>query len=109
MNSLNSIGEHIRKHREKAGIKQEEFAELVNLSPTYMGAIERGLKLPRLETFIRIVNALQIPSDVLLSDVLITKNEIYASTIYQQLKQLPDEEQMRIYHVLEVMIDDATK
>ena len=46
-------------------MKQEELAEYVNLSPNYMSAIERGAKIPRLETFIRIANALNVPSDLL--------------------------------------------
>ena len=103
-----SIGKRIRQYREEIGIKQEEFAEMVNLSPTYMSAIERGVKLPKLETFIRIANTLKVPSDRLLSDVLITGNEIRASSLSDQLKALPASEQKRILHVLEVMIKDAS-
>lgn len=105
---LQSIGKRIRQYRESADIRQEDFAEQVNLSPTYMSAIERGVKIPKLETLIRIANTLKIPSDYLLSDVLIAGNLIHASSLSDQLKELPDKEQKRILHVLEVMIKDAT-
>ena len=104
MEDFKSIGRRIRQYREKMGIKQEDFAELVNLSPTYMGAIERGIKFPKLETFIRIANALKVPSDFLLSDVLLAGNEIRGSVLSEKLKTLPDDEQTRILNVLEVMM-----
>ena len=48
------IGKRIRTIREEKGWKQEVFAEKVGLSPTYIGMIERGEKIPKLETFVRI-------------------------------------------------------
>ena len=53
-----SIGKNIRKCRDKLGITQEKLAEMANLSVSYMGAIERGEKLPKLKVFISIANAL---------------------------------------------------
>lgn len=106
--NLQDIGKRIRQYREAAGIKQEEFAEQVSLSPTYMSAIERGIKQPKLETFIRIANTLSIPSDYLLCDVLVAGNEIQASSLSSQLKKLPPREQKRVLHVVDVMIKDAS-
>ena len=41
------IGKRIRTIREEKGWKQEVFAEKVGLSPTYIGMIERGEKIPK--------------------------------------------------------------
>lgn len=106
---LKHIGKRIQMRREELGIKQEELAELVKLSPNYMSAIERGVKIPRLETFIRIANALQVPSDILLADVLIRGNEIKTSILWEKIHQLPHREQEKIFRVLEVMIADGKK
>ncbi len=95
--------------REVLGMKQEELAEHVSLSPNYMSAIERGVKIPRLETFIRIANTLTVPSDMLLIDVLNTGNEIKSSMLAEKISKLCPKEQQRIFRVLEVMIEDATK
>ena len=54
------IGKRIRTIREEKGWKQEVFAEKVGLSPTYIGMIERGEKIPKLETFVRIANVLNV-------------------------------------------------
>lgn len=103
------IGKQIKKYREEKGIKQEKFAESVELSLNYMSAIERGAKIPKLETFIRIANALDISSDLLLSDTLNSKNDIKSSVLSVEISKLPPEEQQRIMHVVETMGKDAQK
>ena len=101
-----SIGKNIRKRRDELGIKQEKLAEMANLSVSYMGAIERGEKLPKLKVFISIANALEISSDTLLSGVLIVENQIIASELSEELSSLSRSDQIRILNVLRTMIDN---
>ena len=100
-----SIGKRIRKAREHKGWKQEEFAEKIGLSVTYTGMIERGEKVPRLETFITIANVLGVSADQLLADVLDTGYSIKSSQITEKIEKLPDIERERIYCVVNAMID----
>ena len=41
--NLEEIGLRIRKEREKLGLTREKFAELIGLSPYYIGQIEREI------------------------------------------------------------------
>ena len=63
------VGTRIKQKRLEKSWSQEDFAEKVNLSAVYIGMIERGEKTPKLETFIRIVNTLNVTADELLVDV----------------------------------------
>ena len=65
-----AIGRRIKAARERKGLTQEELAEEVDLSPMHVSVIERGVKLPKLETLINIANALDVSADVLLQDVV---------------------------------------
>ncbi len=67
---LSSIGKHIREKRLSKSWKQDELAEKTELSVVYIGMIERGEKTPKLETFIKIINALDVSADEVLEDVL---------------------------------------
>lgn len=49
---LKCIGKRIREKRIEHSWSQEELAEKANLSPVYIGMIERGEKIPKMETFI---------------------------------------------------------
>lgn len=102
-----SIGKNIRRRRDELGIKQEKLAEMVDLSVSYIGAIERGEKLPKLEVFIRIANAMKVSSDTLLSEVLEVENQIIASELSKELSSLAKSEQRRILNVIRTMIDDT--
>lgn len=68
MNHVNNqaIGERIREEREKLRLTREEFAELLELSPLYIGQLERGERQMSLETLIKVSNYLYIPTDYLI-------------------------------------------
>lgn len=104
---FSSIGKRIRERREKAELTQETLAELSSLSASYMGAIERGEKIPSLEAFIRIADALEASSDELLADVLKAGNRFIASELYDKLSDLSNADQRRILNVVRTMISDC--
>ena len=56
---LRIIGCRIKEIREKKNLTQEELADLAEISPTHISVIERGVKVPKLDTFIAIANALE--------------------------------------------------
>ncbi len=104
---LESIGKHISEFRHLRKLRQEDLAEITGLSTNYIGAVERGEKIPSLETFIDILNALSISADVVLSDVLQEGYQVKASTLVDQLKTLSAKDQKRIFDVIEVLIKNA--
>lgn len=99
-----SIGKRIRKYREAKGWRQEDFAERIGLSVTYTGMIERGEKVPKLETFITIANALGVSADLLLADVLSTGYNVKSSEMTEEISSLSPSERDRIYSVVNAMI-----
>ena len=52
-----TVGQRIKAAREKKNLTQDELAALANISTTHMSVIERGVKIPRLDTFVAIANA----------------------------------------------------
>ncbi len=107
--NISAIGKRIRKYRVAKGWKQDVFAEKIGLSVTYTGMIERGEKTPRLETFIKIANALDISPDLLLADVINSQYEIKASELIDEIASLKPAERDRIYNVVSAMIDFEKK
>lgn len=99
-----SIGSNIRKIRTQNKLRQEDVAERANLSVNYVGAVERGERLPSLETFITILNAIGASADVVLSDVLENGYEIKNSILADKLKSLSKDELSRVYEVLDALL-----
>lgn len=102
--NTSSIGKRIRKYREEKGWRQEDFAERIGLSVTYTGMIERGEKVPKLETFINIANVLGVSTDLLLADVLSNGYDIKNSEMTDEISTLDPIERDRIYSVVNAMI-----
>ena len=48
---LKAIGRRIKIAREQKDLTQEALAELVDLTPMHISVIERGTKIPRIDTF----------------------------------------------------------
>lgn len=63
-----ALGKRIREERKKSNLTQEQLAELINVSATYVGLIERGERSLTLDKLINIANVLGISVDYLLSD-----------------------------------------
>ena len=95
-----AIGRRIKAARERKGLTQEELAEEVDLSPMHVSVIERGVKLPKLETLINIANALDVSADVLLQDVVNNQTKLCASEASELFLRLRREDQRRALSVL---------
>ncbi|HAM34608.1 MAG TPA: XRE family transcriptional regulator [Elusimicrobia bacterium] len=56
-----TLGNSIRPRRLKLGLTQEEMSARVGIHYTFLGHIERGNRLPSLETLARIAEVLKVP------------------------------------------------
>lgn len=101
---LESIGKNIRKFRLMRSLRQEDLAEKAGLSVNYVGALERGEKIPSLETFIVLLNALGVSSDVVLSNLLVEKHQADASLLMDRMQDLSAHDVERILAVVDVLI-----
>ena len=89
---LDTIGKNIRKFRLARKLRQEDLAEKTDLTTNYIGMVERGEKIPSLETFIKIVNALGVSSDMVLTEVLETGYTVKNSMLNEKLEKLAPED-----------------
>lgn len=101
---LDTIGKNIRKFREIKKLRQEDLAEKTDLTTNYIGMIERGEKIPSLETFINILNSLGVSADMVLSDVLDNGYTVKDSLLNEKLEKLVPEDRNRIYEVIDTMM-----
>lgn len=104
---LQSIGRNIRRYRLKKKLRQEDLAELAGLSINYVGAVERGEKIPSLETLIVLINALDVSADMVLSDVVSVGYTVKESLLSEKLDKLDPEDRRKIYDVIDTMVKNS--
>lgn len=108
MNYL-ALGKRIREERLKLNLTQEQLAESIDVSNSYIGQIERGERSLTLETLIKIAKRLGVTVDYLLKESIELENDNF----FNQLRQLLDGRELKqkqmALDVLKVMfshIDD---
>ena len=101
-----AVGRRIKEAREKRHLTQEELAARIDISPTHVSVIERGTKIPRLDTLVAIANALEVSGDALLLDVVDHAAESQASDLSAALEGLPWEEKRRILKVVRTLMEE---
>lgn len=104
---LATIGNNIRKYRLMKKLRQEDLAEKAGLTANYIGMVERGEKIPSLETFIKILNTLGVSADMVLSDVLDNGYTVKNSMLNEKLEKLAPDDRNRIYEVIDTMIKQS--
>lgn len=100
-----AIGTRIKAARERAGLTQEDLAAKLEMSPTHISVIERGVKAPKLETLVRIANILQVSSDTLLQDVVHCATNGCATELSLAISKLPQKEQERIINAIRALTE----
>ena len=100
-----AIGSRIKEAREQAHLTPEELAEIVDISPTHMSVIERGVKTPKLDTFVKIANALHLSADALLQDVVTPVTDSIIAELSVRIGRLPQKEQDRILNAIRALTE----
>ncbi|MBN2557947.1 MAG: helix-turn-helix transcriptional regulator [Clostridia bacterium] len=102
MSVYNLLGKRIKEQRRKLELTQEKLSELCNLSPSYIGIIERGEKRVSVETLVRIANVLGVSADFLLGDSIDYSADYYIEKEKAYLNDMNESEAKYIYEFLGV-------
>ena len=100
-----AVGQRIKAAREKKHLTQEDLAALIEISPTHVSVIERGTKIPRMDTFVAIANVLGVSVDSLLIDVADHAESSVATELSSAIEDLPHEEKMRVLKVVNALLE----
>ena len=64
------LGLRVRQARQERKLTQQRLAELADLSPNYVGKIERSASVISIETLVKLAIALKMPVEYFLQDSL---------------------------------------
>lgn len=108
-NTRRDLGENIRKYRKLRNLTQESLALLCNMTPSYLGSIERGSQNTTIDTIARIAAALGVTLDCLLAptgpDAPVAPALSQCLAVYaQELSRLPAEKRNMVLDMISVAI-----
>ena len=104
---LQIIGQNIGMRRVNAGYSQEQFADLVGISKTTLGRIERGESAPRTETVISVCRELKTTPNEIYPDYL-SKEEHQndpVSEMMKKIKRLSEDQKNQFFMMMQVVFN----
>ena len=102
MNKL-ELGQKIRALRKERKQTLETLAEAADIGLE----IERGVKMPSLKTFVKLVNALNVSADELIGLETKSGRDYYTQKLSEQLQSLTQEEAAAVLSILETTIQQV--
>lgn len=100
--NFKDIGARIKDKRIELKLTQEKLAELVGVTDTYIGAIERATSKCSIETLVKIAQVLNIDMDYMLFGTTVTNIDNHFSKI---MKKLPRDKQNLYIELCEAIAD----
>lgn len=97
------IGANVQAAREQAGYTQERLAEILELSPNHISAIERGVSAISLEALRKICVLFGISSDVIIFGNEEQNGDVHK--IAQQLSRIKPEYQPQVQKILSALLE----
>ena len=99
-----ALGKRIRESRLKKGYTQQLLAEQAQIGEMYLGEIERGMKMPSLNSFIKLIEALGISADYVLRDELSSGGEYIYDEITEKLRNLTPNQRKTASDILDAYL-----
>ena len=99
-----ALGKKLREVRQMKGYTQQTLAEIADIGNVYLGEIERGLKMPSLNIFVKLIEALDISADYILRDELTSGKEYIYDEITQKLKDLTPKQRKTAVDILDAYL-----
>ena len=98
------LGKKIREARLKKGYTQQALAEKADVAEMYISQIERGLKMPSMNLFIKLMVTLDVSADFLLRDVSPAGKVFVYDEITQKLEGLTPQQRKTAVDILDAYI-----
>ena len=103
-----ALGRSLREARVNKKYTQEVLAEKADIGVMYLGEIERGVKMPSLKVFIRLVEALEVSADYILRNELSSGKEYIFDEMTRKLENLTPQQRKTATSILDAYIDNLS-
>ncbi|KAB7742785.1 helix-turn-helix domain-containing protein [Parvibaculum sedimenti] len=98
-----SLGEKIRRHRQKKGYSLDKLAELTESSKSYIWELEnRDTRKPSGEKLTKIAEALSVTTDYLLDESAEPDEEVVKEAFFRKLSKLDPDDRKKIEQLVDM-------
>ncbi len=100
------LGAIIRQIRTERKITQEQLAERADIGTVYLGEIERGVKMPTVRVFAKIIDALNVSADYVLRHEVKSGKDYVFDELTQKLLTLTPRQRKTVSDIIDAYISN---
>lgn len=101
-----SLGNRIQEARMNKGFTQSELSRTVDINEMYLSEIERGVKMPSMNLFIKLIVTLDVSADYILRDVTPAGKEYVFDEVTAMLEGLTPQQRKTAVDILRAYISN---
>lgn len=98
------LGQRIREARRQKGYTQHALAQRADIADVYLGEIERGSKMPSLNSFIKLVEALDVSADYILRYELPSGQSFMYNGLSEKLMFLTPQQRKTVSDIIDAYL-----
>ena len=102
------LGEKIKRLRKQRGYTQEQFSEMIDITPRNLSRIEVGESFVTSDTLDKILNALNVPANILFSYEYLKDEKEILNDIYKYIDKIKTDPKRleRTHRLLRFLAED---
>jgi len=100
------LGQRLRQARLDKGYTQQELAQKAGMGNVYLGEIERGVKMPSLNSFIKLIDALEISADYILRHELPSGQAYIYDELTEKLRGLTPRQRKTVADIIDAYLQN---
>lgn len=101
-----SFGNKLKEARMKKGYTQQQLSRAADINEMYLSELERGVKMPSMNVFIKLIDALEISADYILRDVTPAGKDFVYDELTQKLEGLTPQQRKTAAAILDAYISN---
>lgn len=99
------MGDRVKELRKKRRLTQEQLAEKIGVSLQYVSEIERGLSMPSMQVFLKLLEVLDASADYLLRDMVSCANPYGDKQIATRLERLSPKQRQALMAIIDAYME----
>ena len=99
------MGDREKELRKKRRLTQEQLAEKIGVSLQYVSEIERGLSMPSMQVFLKLLEVLDASADYLLRDMGSCANPYGDKQIAARLERLSPKQRQALMAIIDAYME----
>lgn len=102
---LQRMGSRLKDVRKEKHLTQEQLAEMIDKTASYIGMLERGKRVCALETLMDLLEALEVTADYILCDSVSYGYRVHLEGYAEQIDKLPDKNKEKLIKIIAAFLE----